>query len=215
MAIEDLTPEQKEKAGRDIAIIPGHIYRWRVCGLNDTVLKILLSLPADAGMRVGKAQLRLVETVADGSMDTGVVDEEALIAGALGINAARSLTFQFLTPATFRREDMDYPLPLPELVFGSLAQRWTENEMPLQIDHGRVRDMAWHVKPFHWQGRSVFGYLSKGRGITGFKGTYTYSLEGIDREWQQIFMMLGQYASFAGIGRLTGQGFGRVQFSWR
>ena len=210
-----LEPEGKEPETGDIEINPGQIYRWRVCALNEVMLKILLSIPAETEMNAGRARLKFLEAVADGRMDSGVVDEQMLVGGALSVQAARSLTFQFLTPATFRREDMDYPFPVPELVFGSLANRWNENGMPLSLDSEKIREVAWHVKPFKWQGSSIFGYVSKGRGITGFKGTFTYSLDDLSEEWRQIFMMLGQYAAFAGVGRLTGQGFGRVRFSWR
>lgn len=210
-----LEPEKNIHEGSNVEIMPGQVYKWRVCALNDVVLQILLSIPEGAEMDVGRARLKFVEAIADGRMDTGVIDEQMLIGGALAITNVRSLTFQFITPATFRRDNMDYPFPLPELVFGSLAKRWTENEMPIKLEHGEIRDIAWHIKPFKWQGNSIFGYTSKGRGITGFKGTFTYSLDDLNEDWRQIFLMLGQYAAFAGVGRLTSQGFGRVKFSWR
>ena len=209
-----LEPDIKEKSEKELRLIPGRFYRWRVCALNEMMLKMLLSIPKESFLEVGRGRLSFVETIADGNFDSGVVEEQMLVGGALSLVGARSLTFRFLTPGTFRRDDMDYPLPTPELVFGSLARKWTENRMPLEIDEAAVREVAWHMKPFKWEGRSVFGYMSKGRGITGFQGMFTYSLEGLSEEWRQIFMMLGQYASFAGVGRLTGQGFGRVQFSW-
>ena len=210
-----LEPENPQKNSRDLAILSGNVYRWRVAALNEEMLKLLLSIREGTEIRIGRNKFVFEEIVADGRYKTGVVEEKILVAGALEINNARAITFQFITPATFRRDNMDYPFPLPELVFGSLARKWCENGMPVDLDPEVVKEKAWYVKPFAWKGHSVMGYSAKNQGVTGFIGKFTYSLDDVSSEWRQIFLMLAQYADFAGVGRITGQGFGRVITSWR
>ena len=210
-----LEPEEAQMNKREMTILSGKVYRWRVAALNEEMLNLLLAIRKGMEIRIGRNIMVFEEIVADGRYNTGVVEDDWLIAGALGINNARAITFHFLTPATFRRENMDYPFPLPELIFGSLARKWRDNGMPVDLDPEEVKEIAWSVKPFVWEGRSVMGYSAKKQGITGFIGKFTYSLDDVSNEWRQIFLMLAQYADFAGVGRITGQGFGRVVTSWR
>lgn len=199
----------------EITIKPGKIYRWRVAALYEVMLNLLLSIPIGTRLRIGRAIMIVEEVVVDGRWSTGVVEDNMIIAGGLAIKNACAITFYFLPPATFHRGDMDYPFPLLELIFVSLARKWCDNCMPLDINPEILRKKAWDIKPFSWHGRSILGYIAKGQGVTGFVGSFTYSfLEGVKHNWRQVFLMLTQYAEFAGVGRITAQGFGRVKTSW-
>ena len=210
-----LEPENKKERKSELTIKPDEKYKWRVCALRDDVLELLISIKPNSVFKVGNAQFRIEDVVTQNRYGARLIDKRDFVGNDLNYKTIRSVSFHFLTPGTFRRDDMDYPLPTPELVFGSIAKKWIENEMPMEIDYKMIKEAATHVKPFKWEGRSIFGYTAKNCGITSFKGSFTYSLDGLDDEWRKVFFMLGKYSEFAGVGRLTGQGFGRVKFSWR
>ena len=159
----------------EIIISPGKVYRWRVAALNEAMLNLLLSIQVGTRLRVGRAIMTVEEIVVDGRWSTGVAEDNVIIAEGLAIKNAHAITFDFLTPTTFHRGDMDYPLPLPELIFGSLARKWCDNCMPLDMNSEVVREKSLYIKPFSWHGRSILGYIAKGQGVTGFVGSFTYS----------------------------------------
>ena len=69
--------------------------------MNEAMLRLLLVIPVGTKLRVGKAMMELEEIVADGSQDTGIVEDEVLIAGGLAIENARAVTFNFLGQPKF------------------------------------------------------------------------------------------------------------------
>ena len=207
--------ESNEKNGDgEIFINPTETYRWRVTALNEEMLKLLLNMPLKTKLKIGRATMSLEEIVVDGRWETGIVIEDLLISQGLFYKNIQSITFDFLTPTTFHRGNKDYPFPLPELIFGSLSRKWQDTSMPMNIDPDMMREISWNVKPLKWHGHSIRGYIAKNQGITGFVGSYTYSLEEIQRDLRCIFLILAQYAEFAGVGRLTAQGFGRTRISF-
>jgi len=50
--------------------------------------------------------------------------------------------------------------------------------------------------------------------INAFTGKFTYNLEKLTPNEQRLFLLLAQFAVFSGVGRLTGQGLGRVQIQY-
>lgn len=175
-------------------------------------MQALLALPIGALLPVGKAVLELQEVIADGRYHTGVVDENELIAGALAIPAVQTLTLKFTSPVSFRYFNQDYPFPLPKLVFGSLADKWMRLELLASIDREVVREAAENVIPLEWQGNSHKVYFGQDRGMLAFSGTFRYDVSHLSQEMQQTFLLLAQFAEFAGTGRLAAQGFGQTRF---
>ncbi|MFV0636966.1 CRISPR system precrRNA processing endoribonuclease RAMP protein Cas6 [Mitsuokella sp. WILCCON 0060] len=206
------TGRQKEEA---FYIKEGQSYFWRVTSLHDTLLQLLVALPQGAVLQVGDAPMRLEEVIVDGRYHTGVVDENELVAGALSVSSLQRVAFRFSSPVAFRNYDRDYPLPLPDLVFGSLADKWSQMEMPLEIDRKAVREAALGISPLEWQGFSRRVYFGHDRGTLAFTGIFAYDMRELSEDMQRIALMLAQFAEFSGTGRLTAQGFGQTKIDWR
>ena len=49
----------------------------------------------------------------------------------------------------------------------------------------------------------------------GFKGSFAYNLCSLPKEARRQFLLLVRFAELVGVKRLTSQGFGQVQTSWR
>lgn len=211
----DLVKRHTGNKAEVFSIQEGRTYFWRVTSLNATLLQFLLTLPLGTEFKAGEAMLKLEAIIADGHYHTGVVDENELVAEALALPTVTRIAFRFNTPVSFRNYDRDYPLPLPDLIFGSLADKWTQLEMPLTIDRKAVREAALGISPLEWQGLSRKVYFGCDRGTLAFTGIYAYDLKKISEDMQRIALMLAQFAEFSGIGRLTAQGFGQTVIDWR
>lgn len=206
------------KAGKErkFEVKNGELYLWRVTATHEALLRAFLEVPKGTKVEAGRAQMIVEDIIADGSMESGVVSENDMIAWALSQNRVDSVTFRFISPVSFRNFDRDYPFPLAEFVFASLADKWNQAGMPAAIDRASVKEAAQSVRLLEWKGESRKVYFSSDRGMLAFQGTFTYELKVLPVEMQQIFLLLAQFAEFSGVGRLTGQGFGsarvRVEF---
>lgn len=114
------------------------------------------------------------------------------------------LTFQFLSPTSFKQRDIIQPFPLPELVFGSLQRRWNAFSPKLLA-----------FKPIAWEG-IVSSYELKthvlkleGGAEVGCQGWAKYRFK--DAEQARIAIILANFAFFSGVGRKTAMGMGQVR----
>ena len=206
---------KKEQDRHELMIRAGDIFYWRVTALDEVMLQAFLSLPAGTGLPVGEASFEVEDVIADGRWETGMLDEADLIAEALAVPKVQSIAFEFCSPVSFRNYERDYPFPLPELVFGSLADKWLQNELPVDLDRQHIKEMARPLRLLEWEGKSQKVYFAKDRGMLAFTGQFRFETSILPLECQQLFLMLAQFATFAGVGRLTGQGFGRTRVHYR
>ncbi len=51
--------------------------------------------------------------------------------------------------------------------------------------------------------------------ILSFSGRFNYDVTALDEEEQHALLLLAQFATFSGVGRLTGQGFGETRVAYR
>ncbi len=49
--------------------------------------------------------------------------------------------------------------------------------------------------------------------MLAFMGKFSYNIESLNNDIQKVFILLAKFGEFAGVGRLTGQGFGQVLLS--
>jgi CRISPR-associated endoribonuclease Cas6 len=141
----------------------------------------------------------------------GVADWPDLIALEQIGRAAPPSRFavEFLAPTTFRSSGRNVPLPLPELVIGSLLDRWNSSA-PLAL--------PWEVRRFaadclvlsHYELRTVrvaaFGGME-----TAFVGRCTFGVTNRDRYYLHCCAALLRLAFFTGIGAKASMGFGLVR----
>ena len=116
---------------------------------------------------------------------------------------------RFLKPTTFRRNDIDLPFPLPELVFKGLVKKWnTFSPIPVGVDLRKFYNL---VKVSKYSLRSYKVEFSKAGKLTAFWGYSIYDLSEVrDREAVKWFSVLFSFARWSGIGRKTTMGLGKV-----
>ena len=100
------------------------------------------------------------------------------------------------------------PLPLPELVFGSLLQRWNAfAPLTLPEEVRRYAQECLAVSRYRLQTRMLqFGAAMS----VGFVGQCQYTALVWDAYWLRAIALLAAYAFYSGVGIRTTVGMGRV-----
>ncbi len=101
------------------------------------------------------------------------------------------------------------PLPLPELVFGSLCDRWNAFS-PVALSSEMRAYCASSVGISRFDLRSSALPSVDGSLQIGAVGEVTYNALRYDRYWMAAIGLLSTYAFYAGIGRGTTAGFGQA-----
>lgn len=192
----------------------------RTCSLRFTALaphiyrclaEHLLMPQRPPTLRLGKAELLITGLIGTpgSSSWAGYTSWEELLEKA---PAAKTITLQFASPTAFRRGDLDLPLPLPELVFGSYLAKWQAfSPMPLDralsepgffTHHIGVKEHRIRTLPFY-DGRVV---------VPGFVGKCTFIIKGnLEEEIIRQINCLADFAFYAGTGRKTTHGMGTTR----
>jgi CRISPR-associated endoribonuclease Cas6 len=144
---------------------------------------------------------------------------EDLARQAFERNPFAPIKLEFATPTAFHRSGLTVPLPIPELVFGSLIQAWNSASpvsLPVPLGdffdtnialmrhriHTRQALISAKEKHTGFVGRTDFGYVN------------TNKLQ-IDSEQARLAMqslqLLARFAVFAGVGIRTTVGMGQVR----
>lgn len=124
---------------------------------------------------------------------------------------AKRITMQFTEPTTFNGTYGEITFPTPSLIFSSAVDKWNAGDTELPLDKDRIRHICERIVITDWSGRTKRVYFGRDRGVTGFVGTFTMNLAKLTDEERQIIMILATFAMHTGIGRLSGQGLGRVE----
>ncbi len=186
----------------------------RVTGLTEPVsaalVTALLAQPP-ATWEVADCTLRVVGAYCDGTVDgwSGRTTYEALAAAQLTRmeRPERQVTLDFYTPTTFKSGDMHMPVPLPELVFGSLVDRWNAfSPIRLSPEVRRFGEEMVAISRYKLESRSVA--FKAGSQRVGGVGRVTYRALGGDRYWLGVLQMMADFAFYSGVGALTTAGFG-------
>jgi CRISPR-associated endoribonuclease Cas6 len=160
--------------------------------------------------------VQLAGTVLVGEEKIPVADVHEITVGYDEIEAAQARTelgFAVSTPALFRHNGHNYPLPDPYVTFASLARRYRAYRPQAPLDDDRVRELGRAVtvarhriktERFSWHGRTD----------SGFTGEVAFQLAaGTGPEIRRAFTTLGAFAGIAGIGRGTTHGLGETTVS--
>lgn len=122
----------------------------------------------------------------------------------------RRLTLLWTSPTVFKSAGRHWPLPLPELVFGSLLERWNAYA-PLAFppEARRYAEECLAVSSYHLHTRSL--PLKEGGLRIGAMGDVTFTTLNYDRYWMGILHVLGRFSLFCGLGAGTAQGLGQAR----
>lgn len=209
----------------------GERYWLRLTGLTQEVSAALLASivenpPAIWDLDVPRARVAFVVTdvVCDGLSDgwSGQTSYEELVWRSMSRKSPgpgmQRLSLQFASPTTFSSAEfgstkMQAALPLPGLLFGSLADRWNAfcpEDLGLQ-PWLREYSQQW-VEMSEFDLKSVLVPIKKRRHL-GAVGTATYTnmYDGEDSRWWKSLQILADYALYSGIGNATAVGMGQVR----
>ncbi len=120
----------------------------------------------------------------------------------------RDYVLDFLTPTAFKKGNYDYPLPDPYLLVKNLIGRWNvwspfkfSQEELKSLCHSLVLSGCW-IKTKKVE-------ISPEAKFTGFSGRVYFYCS--DVEFREKVAALLKFAEFAGVGRKTTMGFGKVK----
>jgi CRISPR-associated endoribonuclease Cas6 len=122
----------------------------------------------------------------------------------------RRLELQFTSPTTFKSGGMHVPVPLPELVFGSLLERWNRFA-PIQFPEEGRRYAAECLALGRYRLSSRVAPLKAGGLRVGAVGDVQYTCLNYDRYWMSVMAVLAAYARYAGAGAGTSMGLGQCR----
>jgi CRISPR-associated endoribonuclease Cas6 len=116
----------------------------------------------------------------------------------------------FDAPVTFRQRGMNQPFPLPDLVFGSVLERWNSfAPLPLPDDLRAYINAAVAVSAYDM--RSVRATTKNNAVQVGALGRCTYIATQPDRYGVPGLDVLSRFAFYCGVGAGTTRGFGRAR----
>ncbi len=120
------------------------------------------------------------------------------------------LVLRFASPVAFRSGERTVPVPLPDLVFGSLVDRWNAfGPVRLPAEARRFGEACVGMSRFRLQSQAVRAKDEAWR--IGARGEVTYTILRRDRYWASVMVLLSEFAFFSGVGILTTAGLGQVR----
>ncbi len=236
--IHEMDPALAERLHSDNAIRPftastlmGHFperkldpqghYRLRFTTLTAEATAALMAAAQNGGrLSVGQRieldyipfKITAVHTQSDEHPWAGQTSYQQISSAHLlaGPASPRRVRLSFTSPTTFKRKGMQLPIPLPELVFGSLLTRWNAfAPIALPEETRRYADECLAVSVYHLRSRLAG---TKGKGVrSGATGQVTYVNLNYDRYWQSLIGALSAYAFYAGVGAGTSMGMGQCR----
>lgn len=122
----------------------------------------------------------------------------------------RRISLHLASPTGFQSSGSTLPLPLPELVFGSLLDRWnTFAPVALPHDLRRYARECLNISRFHL--RSLGVPVKEGGLRVGAVGEVTYTTSNYDRYWMSLVNTLAAFAQFSGVGAGVSGGLGQCR----
>lgn len=117
---------------------------------------------------------------------------------------------EFLSPTTFHSRGRTLPLPVPELVFGGLLERWQawsgidlgEGAAVTVSDHAALRRHRLWTEMVQMEGRH-----------TACRGYAEFTLVKPEPAYAGLLALLAAFAEYAGVGQKTAMGLGCVRSS--
>ena len=122
----------------------------------------------------------------------------------------RTITLRFLTPTSFRRGDVDFPMPDPRLVFRSYRRRFEDfAQIAVLPDFDEQVEFYTGVSRVHRL--NTLTIRTKKVALVGFVGSVSYIIDH-KAPPDLVFQMnlLADYAYFCGTGRKTTVGMGQT-----
>jgi len=135
---------------------------------------------------------------------------ERYLLGESTTQRMHEVTLEFASPTAFKSKEMQVPLPLPGLVFGSLVDRWNRfSSVALSEQVRNFGELAVEVNQFDL--RSVMVEQKNKSLRVGAVGIASYRAHYQDRYWLGLYQLLADFALFSGVGVQTATGMGQTR----
>lgn len=197
-------------------LLPEQTYWLRFTALDPAVAAVLLARCADPPAAVELDHLRLpvasatVDPAAHPWAGTATFEDLARPYLLTREQSPRRITLRFASPVTFRQDGLNVPLPLPDLVFGGLADRWNAfSPIAIAPEVRRYGAACVALSGFRLESRAV--PHKDGSLQIGAVGRARYMAVQYDRYWMAALGLLADFALYAGVGRLTTTGLGQAR----
>ncbi|MDO4178152.1 MAG: CRISPR system precrRNA processing endoribonuclease RAMP protein Cas6 [Phascolarctobacterium sp.] len=194
----------------------GDIASWHITCAGEDIFQCFKNLQIGESLRVGRVEFIIKNFICDSDSDesTGFITMDTLKEVALSLPVMNKLELDFVTPTTFKYLGAEWPFPRQESIFGSLAEKWNAFSSTDSFDVEQIKELSGSFIPVKWHGETRMVNITKDRGVLGFVGSFTYSLELVPEEYRSLFILLAEFSQFTGVGRLNAQGMGRVQIKY-
>ncbi len=121
------------------------------------------------------------------------------------------VTLHLASPTACKSGGKAQVLPLPDLVFGSLLDKWNAHApVALPAETRRLAAECLAVSRYELH-TAAAPFKSDGAVKFGAVGTVTYAMLNHDRYWMSVISLLADYAQFAGVGMSTALGMGQAK----
>ncbi len=192
------------RAGGQTVLSADCTAKFQVCALSEDVAQaVQRSLDAARDCIVALGRGRAAVTLAEPVVQTSY--------GALRSQASKGyrISLRFVSPTSFRRRGKQVIWPFPELVFGSLLQRWNAFSS-IQIPSSYLSHNG-EIKVSRYSVRTELVEFGQYR-VIGFTGEVEFTLpSAMPARIRQMINALADYAYFAGVGYKTSMGLGQCR----
>ncbi|MFA5480266.1 MAG: CRISPR system precrRNA processing endoribonuclease RAMP protein Cas6 [Candidatus Muiribacteriota bacterium] len=122
-------------------------------------------------------------------------------------NNIKEIKASFLTPVFFKKQNKNYILPEPQILFTDLAKKWNEIKIdPIDID--LLAKKSAHIYFSDVEIKSDTRVFKNIKQI-GFTGKIKFHLDDVSEDFRGTFAMLSEFGFYTGIGSKTTYGFGQ------
>lgn len=205
------------KARRDLMPIhKGKPYTVRLTGLTGEVSRALQAALLEKRPQVWELSSHKFD-VADVICDPArhpwsgrTSYEELAAAHMIRKDPEPQTTIEFASPTAFRSAGLTMPMPLPNLVFGSLVERWNAfSTVPLDPQMRQFGSEGIAVSRYRME--SIAADQKNAALRIGGVGQTTYRAVVRDRYFHCVMQMLAHFALYSGVGAQTASGMGQAR----
>ena len=206
---------------RNHRLDPGQTYTLRMTSLKPELSALLLNAARPGGVFAPDAQVELdfhpFKVEAASSDPAGHPWAAAAAYGDLGAahltpggRPPRRISLQWTSPTVFHSKGKQVPLPLPDMVFGSLLDRWNAYapvSFPAEVRRYARECLA--VSRYNLRTRTV--QFKEDAVRVGAAGRVSFTALNFDRYWMGILHTLAAFSLYSGLGAATGMGMGQCR----
>jgi len=205
------------RRGADLYLERDEEYWLHLTGIVEPVSQLLHSLLIEdpqTEWNIHSHPIELLRVTCDpvGHPWAGIADYQELAAEHLLTTGdpPNWVSLRFDSPTSFKSGGMQVPIPTPDLVFGSLVDRWNLfSPIPLSDEMREFSRTCVAISRYELRSAPIPHKVGSFR--VGGVGEVTYTALAGDRYWHGAMQMLADFAKFSGVGVQTTNGMGQVR----